>query len=84
MRRAPQQSENRGIEVPDLSAAERGLALGVELFELAEEIMRQNVRRAFPEASGDEIERRLSDWYLDSSHQYPPGSFLRKRARAVR
>jgi hypothetical protein len=39
--------------------------------------MRQNLRRQFPTASHHEIDRRLADWYLDSSHQYPPGSFLR-------
>ena len=33
-----------------------------DLYEAAEQIMRQNLRRRFPDASSEEIERRLLDW----------------------
>lgn len=36
--------------------------LALDLFEAAEEIMRQNLRRRFPEAGPDEIEARLVAW----------------------
>lgn len=33
-----------------------------ELYEFAEKVMRQNLRRRFPEESDDAIERRLVSW----------------------
>jgi len=36
--------------------------LALDLFEAAEQIMRQNLRRRFPDAGPDEIEARLVDW----------------------
>lgn len=33
-----------------------------DLYEAAEQIMRQNLRRRFPDAPEQEIERRLIDW----------------------
>lgn len=38
------------------------MELAFDLYEAAEQIMRQNLRRAFPEADDEEIERRLLDW----------------------
>jgi hypothetical protein len=34
-----------------------------ELLELAEKIMRQNIRRRHPELSEEEVEERVVDWY---------------------
>lgn len=36
--------------------------LAFELYEVAEQMMRQNLRRRFPEADEGEIERRLIHW----------------------
>lgn len=41
--------------------AER-LRIALELTELAEQMMEQNLRRAHPEATDDEIERLLLEW----------------------
>ena len=38
------------------------MELAFDLYESAELIMRENLRRRFPEADDDEIERRLLDW----------------------
>jgi hypothetical protein len=45
---------------PD-DAAER-LRLALDLFAAGEALMRQNLRRRFPEASAAEIEERLAAW----------------------
>jgi len=45
----------------DEKAAAR-LRLAFDLFKAGEKIMRQNLRRRFPDASGEEIEERLNDW----------------------
>jgi Rv0078B-related antitoxin len=34
-----------------------------ELLELAEKIMRQNIRRRHPQLSEEEVEQRLVEWY---------------------
>jgi hypothetical protein len=44
-------------------AAER-LAMAFDLYDAAESMMRQNLRRRHPEADDDEIERRLIEWLL--------------------
>jgi hypothetical protein len=49
----------RGKEAQE--AAER-LRLTLDLFAAGEEIMRQNLRRRFPEANAAEIEDRLAAW----------------------
>lgn len=38
------------------------MKMAVDLFETAEAIMRQNLRRRFPDASEAEIERQLVNW----------------------
>ncbi len=38
------------------------MELAFDLYQLAEDMMRQNLRRRFPEASEAEIERRLLAW----------------------
>ena len=38
------------------------MRLTFELFEAAEQMMRLNLRRRIPEADGEEIERRLTEW----------------------
>ncbi len=48
---------------PDELASQR-FAMALELFEAGEAIMRQNLRRKFPEADEDSIERRLTEWLL--------------------
>jgi hypothetical protein len=37
----------------------------LDLFETGLDVMRQNLRRQFPEASEDDIDRRLSQWLLE-------------------
>jgi hypothetical protein len=39
--------------------------MAFELFDAAESLMRQNLRRRFPHADEDEIERRIVDWLRD-------------------
>jgi Rv0078B-related antitoxin len=47
-----------------------------DLFETAENIMRQNLRRRHPEASEDEIKRLLLSWLRkeDDPDPLPPGT----------
>lgn len=66
-------------------AAER-MRLALDLYEAGESLMRQNLRRQFPAAGAEEIERRLVAWL----HQRPgaeqgdawgrPGSWPRHKA----
>lgn len=58
-------------------AAERGFQLAFDLFEAAEALMRQNLKRAFPHASEEEIERKLVEWLQDrpgAPHGDAPGT----------
>jgi hypothetical protein len=49
--------------VPDYATqARERFRTALELFETGEAIMRQNLRRRFPNASAEEIERRLIAW----------------------
>ncbi|MFN7942153.1 MAG: hypothetical protein U0X73_11180 [Thermoanaerobaculia bacterium] len=57
---------------------EKRVALTLDLFAAAEEMMRQNLRREFPAASAREIERRLRDWYLDDRGRRPPAPEFRE------
>jgi hypothetical protein len=43
-------------------AAQARLRTALELAELAEQMMLQNLRRADPQATQDEIRRRLGEW----------------------
>ncbi len=55
---------------------ERGLQLALDLFEAAEALMRQNLRREFPNASEEEIEGKLVKWLQDrpgAPHGDAPG-----------
>ena len=45
-------------------AADR-LRLAIDLFASGEALMRQNLRRRFPDASDAEIEERLAAWLLE-------------------
>ena len=45
------------------SAGER-LRIALDLFEIGEDVMRQNLRRAHPGESAEQIEERLSQWLL--------------------
>ena len=38
------------------------MRLTFDLFEAAEQMMRLNLRRRFPDAEDEEIERRLTEW----------------------
>ncbi len=49
------------IDSSDSTPARR-LQVALELYGLGEEIQRQNLRREFPQASPEEIERRLTQW----------------------
>lgn len=44
-------------------AAER-FQLALSLYELAEEMLRQKLRRKYPEASAEEIDLRVIEWRL--------------------
>jgi hypothetical protein len=47
------------IDDPEVSARARE---AFELYELAEKMMRQNLRHRFPDETSTEIERRLISW----------------------
>ena len=38
------------------------LELAFDLYEAGEQIMRQNLKRRYPDAGREEIERRLAEW----------------------
>ncbi len=40
----------------------RRLELAFDLFEAGEQIMRQNLKRRYPDAGREEIERHLGEW----------------------
>jgi hypothetical protein len=50
-------------------AGQGALAPTFDLFDLGVRIMRQNLRRLHPEATEDEIDRRLGEWV-----QHRPGA----------
>ena len=52
------------------------MELAFDLYEAAEQMMRQNLRRRFPHASSQEIERRLIEWL-----QKRPGAGIIASAR---
>ena len=56
--------------VPDPVVSERA-RVTAELIELAEQMMRQNLKRRHPDASHEEIERRLDDWYSKKDQPIP-------------
>ena len=54
-----------------------GLRIALDLFEAAEELVRQNFRRAFPNATDAEVEKRVQDWLWnrrDAPHGDAPGT----------
>jgi hypothetical protein len=55
----------------------RRMELAFDLYESAELIMRENLRRRFPKADEAEIERRLLDWL-----QKRPGAGIVPRNRS--
>lgn len=52
-----------------------------DLYQTAEDIMRQNLRRADPEASPEEIEQRLIDWLRKRPHGEHTGPLWRPSQR---
>jgi hypothetical protein len=48
--------------VSEAAAIAERYQLALDLFEAGEQIMRQNLRRRFPSARGDEIEAHLTAW----------------------
>lgn len=52
-------SESYNFPMPSTHA---GFQTTLDLFSMGVELMRQNLRRADPEASADEIDGRLHDW----------------------
>ena len=65
------------IPVSDPEAERRGELL-LDLLEAAEQIQRENLRRRYPEATREEIERRLRDWYLTPEDDLAATPFLRE------
>ena len=53
------------------AAAEARLATALELADLAAEMVECRLRREYPEASAEELNRRLAEWY-----QERPGALL--------
>ncbi|HEY2379634.1 MAG TPA: hypothetical protein VGK48_00510 [Terriglobia bacterium] len=49
----------------ELEKAAENLRIALEMFGLGESIMRQNLRRSFPDATGEEIEAKLWAWFSD-------------------
>lgn len=49
-------------DLPNDPAAK--LRLAFDLFQAGEDLMRMNLKRRFPEASDDEIERKLVAWLM--------------------
>ena len=49
----------------DPETSRDGLRTALELFEVALELQRQNLRREFPDAPDEEIERHLAAWMLE-------------------
>ena len=66
--------------VTDQAAASR-LRAAFELFELAEQIIRQNVLRENPQATEKEIARRIAKWRRQPPELGPSGGALRLRPR---
>lgn len=54
----------------------RRMELAFDLYESGELIMRENLRRRYPDADGTEIERRLTRWLQKRpiSDEAPPAS----------
>ena len=53
----------RSEDMQDAKAdAHGGFAVALELFQVAEEMLRQRLRRERPAATGDEIEERVGVW----------------------
>lgn len=60
------------------------MRLTFDLFEAAEEMMRLNLRRRFPDAEDEEIERRLTEWLQTrpgAEHGDASGPHFRVRER---
>ncbi len=49
----------------DVDERGTGLKIAFELFDAAESIMCQNLRRADPTATDEEVERKLIEWLRD-------------------
>ena len=48
--------------VPATQSPPGSLAVALDLFETGVALMRQNLRRQFPDADDQDIDRRLQDW----------------------
>jgi hypothetical protein len=69
--------------VRDAAVRER-MRLTFDLFEAAEQMMRLNLRRRYPEADPEEIERRLTEWLHTrpgAAHGDASGPHFRVRER---
>ena len=52
-----------GSVTDDLTPAQK-LKIVFDLFDAGVDLMRQNIRRSFPEATPEEVDRRLQEWLL--------------------
>jgi hypothetical protein len=57
------------------------MQMAFELYELAEQMMRQNLRRRNPGASEEEIEQGIRDWLLRSPSDLPTDGPFRPSTR---
>ena len=73
------------MAVDDTQVEVERLRVALDLFASGEALMRQNLRRRFPEASDAEIESKLNDWLSDrpcaefGDAEGAPGSWPRAR-----
>ncbi len=72
--------EKQTVRDPEILAR---MESAFELYELAEQIMRQNIRRRHPGLSEEEVEERLAAWLQkrDSADRYgrPTDKFLQEQ-----
>lgn len=57
------------------------MQMAFELSELAEQMMRQNLRRRNPEASEEAIEQGIRQWLLGRPEDEPGGGYFRPSLR---
>jgi hypothetical protein len=60
---------------PDFDDAGANLEATLDLIETAEMMLREQLRRRLPQASDDEIDLLIDEWYLrERDDRRPPGS----------
>ena len=68
----------RGIIVTMAGTPETNLRLALDLFEAGEAMMRQNLRRAHPDATEEELRSMLVRWLMDRPSHADADGFRRR------